>query len=147
VVTHSTSRASLDLLGLAHGLCCWIDYSDPAVDSAGDAVYGAGSGSFQVGPVAHRRMHYLGCLNRGLACVFRCLGHRTYAEFLGTPGGGTPGRHRALKGLSGILSDCTQMQSQLGCTGRHCGVGLCVMSQTRTRQLCSAHSIQETVRL
>jgi len=73
VVTHCTSRAPLDLLGLAHGLCCWRDYSDPAVGSADDAVYGAGFGIFQVGPVAHRRMHYLGCLNRGLACVFLCL--------------------------------------------------------------------------
>jgi hypothetical protein len=73
VVTHSASRASLDLLGLAHGRCCWRDHSDPAVGSAADAVYGAGFDSIQVGPVAHRRMHCMGCLNRGLACVFRCL--------------------------------------------------------------------------
>jgi len=71
VVTHSASRACLYLLWLAHELCCWRDYSDQAVGSADDAVYGAGTDSFPVAPVTHRRMHYLVCLNRGLAC-FLC---------------------------------------------------------------------------
>jgi len=31
VVTHYASRASLDLLGLVHGRCCWRDYCDPSL--------------------------------------------------------------------------------------------------------------------
>ena len=78
------------------------------------------------------------------------LGHRTCAELLGTPGGGTPGCHRALKGISVILCGCTQMQYQLGYTGRHfgdcsiCDFGLCVMSQTNL-QCPSAHGLGSCV--